>query len=104
MNYFRFEIGTMPDGSRITYSPGWHGTMPHCPKDVTVLLYDDDEGYGIAQTNSPIVQPEIKEVSKAEALDIVDKADSTNAKVFKGLKLKYREWGKVSPKVVQNGN
>ena len=103
MNCFRFEIGQNADGSRVTYSSAWYGTMENCPKNVTVLLYDDDKGFGIAQTESPIVQPEIKEITKKEAEKIVDAADSTNPKVFKGLKLKYRECGKVTPKVVVNG-
>jgi hypothetical protein len=74
MNYFRFEIPTNADGSRATYSPGWHGTMQNCPKNVKVLLYNDKEGYGIAQTEDKIVQPEIKEVTREE----VDKVISEN--------------------------
>jgi hypothetical protein len=77
--------------------------MENCPKNVTVLLYDDDKGFGIAQTESPIVQPEITKITEKEALKFVDNADATNPKVFKGLKLKYREWGRVNPKVVSNG-
>ena len=56
MYYFKFKIPTNADGSRVTYSPGYHGTMPHCPKNVIVHLYNDKEGYGIAATPDKITQ------------------------------------------------
>ena len=43
--YFRFVI---PAGCH--YSPGWFGVMDKVPKDVTVLYYNDKEGYGYAYT------------------------------------------------------
>ena len=67
MNYFRFEIPTNADGTRVSYSKGWHGTMPHCPSGVTVLLYNDKEGYGIARTEDAITQPELKALAKTTA-------------------------------------
>jgi hypothetical protein len=49
MQYFRFEIPMHPQtGGRIRYSPGWHGTIQGCPKNVKVMMYNDKEGYGIA--------------------------------------------------------
>lgn len=60
-NYFRFEI---PKG--LTYSPGWFGTIPHCPKDVTVDLYNDKEGYGIAHTDDTLPK-EVKALDPKEA-------------------------------------
>jgi len=71
MYYFRFEIPVMADGSRVTYSPGWHGTLVRCPSDVTVLLYNDKEGYGIAQTEDTFVPKEVSELKDAEAIKIV---------------------------------
>uniref|UniRef100_A0A6M3JSG9 Uncharacterized protein n=1 Tax=viral metagenome TaxID=1070528 RepID=A0A6M3JSG9_9ZZZZ len=54
MNYFKFTIEP-----GLKYSPGWHGTLDHCPSDVTVLLYNNKEGYGIAQTPDTITQKEL---------------------------------------------
>ena len=63
MNCFRFEI---PKG--LDYSPSWHGTMPHCPKDVIVHLYNDKEGYGIAETPDKVTQKELTVLDKVDVL------------------------------------
>ena len=89
MTYFRFEIPTNADGSRVTYSPGYHGTMPHCPKDVNVLLYNDKEGYGIAQTEDTFIPPEVTKITKTLANDILTKAKDEEG-VFIGEKLVHR--------------
>jgi len=83
MNYFKFEIPTNADGSRVTYSKGWFGTMPKCPANVTVLLYNDKEGYGIAQTPDPIKQPEITELTSIQK-DTELKAVIDEDGVYKG--------------------
>ena len=100
MYYFRFEIPTMDDGSRVTYSPGWFGTMPLCPKDVTVLLYNDKEGYGVAKTEDTFIPKEVKELKEAEALKIVEEAKDEDG-VYKGKKLADR-W-LLEAEVVLNG-
>jgi len=64
VKYFRFEIGTMPDGSRVSYSPGWHGTSNHCPQNVVVDLYNDKEGYGIAHTVDTFIPKEATAITK----------------------------------------
>ena len=89
MYYFRFEIPTNADGTRVSYSPGWHGTMPHCPKDVKVLLYNDKKGYGIAQTEDTFVPSEVKVIPEAEALALV-KATKDEDGVYFGQKLADR--------------
>ena len=66
--YFKFKIGTNQDGSRISYSPGWFGEMNMCPRNVKVLLYNDKEGYGIAQADDKFIPPEVKVIEEAEAL------------------------------------
>lgn len=63
MTYFRFEI---PEG--LGYSPGWHGTIPKCSKNVKVLLYNDRDGYGIAQTDDKFIPKEVTVISEPEAL------------------------------------
>ncbi len=89
MNYFRFEIPTNADGSRVTYSSGWHGTMPHCPKNVTVLLYNDKEGYGIAQTEDTFVPPEITRITKTVAEKLLSSAKDEDG-IYFGGKLLHR--------------
>jgi hypothetical protein len=59
MYYFRFTIPKQDKDKTVAYSPGWHGTMSKCPKNVTVLLYNDKEGYGIAQADDTFVPPEV---------------------------------------------
>jgi len=76
-SYFKFEIPTMEDGSRITYSPGWHGTMPKCPTDVTVLLYNDEEGYGIAKTEDTFIPKEVTVLVQEEAEKLISSSIST---------------------------
>lgn len=62
MRYFRFEI---PQGT--VYSPGWFGTMQKCPSGVTVLLYNDKEGFGIAMSEDTKPFPkEAKEITEKE--------------------------------------
>ena len=67
MYHFRFEIPRNADGSIATYPEGWHGTMDKCPRDVKVLLYDDNAGFGIAQTEDTFMPPEVKEITEAQA-------------------------------------
>ncbi len=65
--WFKFEIPLNADGTRVSYSPGWHGTIPRCPKNVVVDLYNDKEGYGIAHTTDTFMP---KEVMAIKAIDI----------------------------------
>ena len=67
MTYFKFGIPTNADGSRVTYSPGYHGTMPNCPKGVIIHLYNDKEGYGIAETPDGITQKELTVLTEVDA-------------------------------------
>ncbi len=61
MYYFKFVI---PKG--LGYSPGWHGVMDRCPKDVTVDLYNDRDGYGVAHTEDKFVPKEVTVVTGKE--------------------------------------
>lgn len=89
MYYFKFEIPKNADGSRVSYSPGWHGTMPKCPMKVTVLLYNDKEGFGIAQTEDTFVPPEVTVITKNEAEKILAEAKDEEG-VYFGEKLANR--------------
>jgi hypothetical protein len=75
---FRYPAGT-------TYSPDWFGNMAFCPKNVTVLLQNDKEGWGIAYCES------------SRLLNLVK--DSTDEKVYFGEKLVTR-W-EVKPEEVK---
>ena len=67
MTYFKFKIPTNADGTRVTYSLGWHGVMPKCPKNVIVHLYNDKEGYGIAETPDKVTQKELTVLTEVDA-------------------------------------
>ena len=63
--YFKFTYTKCPNG--IGYSPGWFGVMSNCPKDVTVILYNDKEGYGIAYTTDKFIPKTATAISKASS-------------------------------------
>jgi len=42
--------------------------MPKCPKNVKVLLYNDNEGYGIAETPDKVTQKELTVLTEVDAL------------------------------------
>lgn len=90
MNYFKFIIPNNADGTRVSYSPNWAGTMPRCPKNVKVLLYNDKDGYGIAQTEDTFIPKEVTVLKSADALKVVTTAVDTDG-VFFGDKL-VRRW------------
>jgi len=92
MFYFKFDIPKNEDGTPISYSPGWHGTMPRCPQNVKVLLYNDKEGYGIAMTEDEFMPPEAIKMTKKDALKAVDEVVAADG-VFKGKDLEKR-WDK----------
>jgi hypothetical protein len=82
----------MPDGTSIIYSPGWYGDIPLCPKgEVTVDLYNDEEGWGIAHTEDVFIL-QVKEVEILEteyALKLISSAEDGEG-VFFGEKLNLR--------------
>jgi hypothetical protein len=85
--YFRFDIPNNEDGTRASYSPGWHGVMPLCPKNVTVTLYNDKEGYGIAMTEDTKELPkEVTEITKTEHDKILAEVKD-EAMVYSGAKI-----------------
>ena len=89
MYYFKFEIPRNADGTIAKYSPGWFGTIDKCPNNVTVLLYNDAEGYGIAQADDDFVPPEVTVLKDEEALSIVNDVPDVEG-VFKGDSLVQR--------------
>lgn len=69
MYYFRFEIPLQDDDKTVAYSPGWHGELARCPQNVTVLLYNDAEGYGIAMADDTFIPPEVEVITEQDWLD-----------------------------------
>ncbi len=67
MYYFKFVIPKQDGDKTVAYSSGWHGTMPRCPLNTTVLIYNDKEAFGIAQTTDTFVPPEVKVITAQEA-------------------------------------
>ena len=90
MNYFRFIIPLNEDGSRVSYSPNYHGTMPKCPKNVTALLYNDRDGYGIAKTEDSFIPPEVITLTEKDALSIVSNVEVSEG-VYIGDKVLVRD-------------
>jgi len=90
MYYFKFNIPKNADGSRVSYSPGWHGTMPFCPhENTTVLLYDDKRGFGVACNEDDYTPPEIVVLPEAAAMALINSAKDEDG-VYFGDKLRYR--------------
>jgi hypothetical protein len=97
---FRYPAGT-------TYSPDWFGNMAFCPKNVTVLLQNDKEGWGIAYCEAADWhnfkgqnKDEILVITEAESSRLLNLVkDSTDEKVYFGEKLVTR-W-EVKPEEVK---
>jgi len=89
VRYFRFEIPRHTNLDIAVYPENWHGTMDRCPRDVKVLLYDDNAGFGIAQTPDVFMPPEVKEITEAEAKKVVAGAKDVLG-VFKGTQIAKR--------------
>ena len=91
VRYFKFVIPKNDDGTPVSYSYGWHGTMPHCPHgEVIIDLYNDEEGYGIAHevTKDQFTPKEIELLSdKDKEIEL--------AKVTMPAKEIYDELGEV---------
>ncbi len=82
--YFKF---TIPQG--ISYSPGWFGEMDKCPQNVTVVYYNDKEGYGVAYTVDKFIPKEVTSVTKVYADNVVSTAENVDG-VYSGVKLAER--------------
>ncbi len=100
MYYFRFEIPTNADGTRVSYSPNWHGEMPRCPKDVVVDLYNDKEGWGLAHTEDNFIPKEVAVLTEKEASLLITEAKDEDG-VYFGDKLANRWNPKAEVKEVE---
>jgi len=84
--YFKAPIPVNTDGSRATYSPTWHGVMDRCPRDVTVLLYNDKAGYLVAKSEDTFVPKEVEVIddktAQALASESMDKLEAGSEQVY----------------------
>ena len=73
--------------------------MPNCPQGVTILLYNDKEGWGLAHTTDTFKPPEITVTTKVSNDKVWTDAVTLEAiepqkDVWFGEKLKHR-WDEV---------
>jgi len=73
MYYYTIEIPRHADGKIATYPPNWFGVMAKCPKNVTVEIFNDKDGWLLAQVDDTFIPPEVSVISEAEALDLMAK-------------------------------
>ena len=73
MYYYTIDIPRHSDGKIATYSPRWAGVMSHCPKNVTVKIFNDKEGWLLAQVDDSFVPKEVTVISEANALDLMSR-------------------------------
>lgn len=103
MYYFKFDIGTMPDGSRIRYPPGWFGSMAFPEgivktEDVCILFYNDLDGYGIARTENDFIlkaKGEFEIIDEKTALTDFERIKTIDhQQIYFGEKITHRWDGK----------
>ena len=99
MYYFTFVIPTNTDGSRVSYSPTWHGTMPKSVKNVVVDLYNDKEGWGLAHTTDTFIPIEV--IPTTQNTEILSSAKDENG-VYFGTKINQL-WDKTYEDAVRKG-
>ena len=68
MYYYTIEIPRHENGDIAVYPPNWFGVMRKCPQNVTVKIFNDKEGYGIAETPDKVTQKELTVLDEVDAL------------------------------------
>lgn len=95
MSYFyTIEIPRHDNGDIATYPPNWFGVMGKCPQNVSVKIFNDKEGWLLAQCDDTFVPPEVKVISEAEALDLMSRT-LQSATVFVGEQKIAERWTKL---------
>jgi hypothetical protein len=83
--YFRFDI---PKGTK--YSPGWHGYGTQCPKNVTIVLYNEAENYGIAYTTDTFRMLSTAIITNQSTADLLLSSVRDGDGIYYGQKLADR--------------
>ena len=102
VRYFKFTIPKNKDGTPVSYSYGWHGTMPHCPNgEVVIDLYDDKAGYGVAheitKTEKPFTPKEIQLLPDKEKDTELVKVARPAKEIYDAKIAEYDDGGVLSP-------
>lgn len=92
--YFRFIIPTNADGTRVSYSPDYYGRMDKSPKNVTVVYYNDKEGYGYAYTTDTFDFKQAVVTTAKEADDVLATAKD-EVGVYYGEKIATRWYPEI---------
>jgi hypothetical protein len=64
----------MPDGSRISYSPGWCGTRDRLALNEKSLLYNEVEGWGIGQADGDYVPNDVEVLGEKQVNGLFSQA------------------------------
>ena len=80
-------------GKIAVYPPIWSGVMARCPKNVTVLIFNDKEGWLLAQCDDTFVPKEVKVITKAEADKLMSQTQQAD-NVFVGVQKIAERWAK----------
>ncbi len=94
MYYYTIKIPRHENGDIAVYPPNWSGVMSHCPKNVTVKIFNDKEGWLLAQVDDTFIPPEVKVISEPEALDLMSKTEQAS-NVFVGETKIAERWAKL---------
>ena len=70
------------------YSPGWFGTLYVGEAEVTVTLYNDEEGFCVGTIDTLVKG--LKELSEREYAEILMNSDEVSPGIWTGVKLNSR--------------
>lgn len=79
MYYYTIAIPRHTDGKIATYSPNWFGVMARCPKNVTVEIFNDKEGWLLAKVDDTYIPPEVMVITEEEALALKSKTKTSTS-------------------------
>jgi len=80
-----------PEGKIAVYPPNWFGVMAKCPQNVTVKIFNDKEGWLLAQVDDTFIPPEVTVITEAEALDLMSRTQQA-VNVFVGVQKIADRW------------
>ena len=94
MYWYTIEIQRHDNGDIATYPPNWFGVMSKCPQNVTIKIFNDKEGWLLAQVDDDFVPPEVKVISETEALNLMSETQQAD-NVFVGVQKIAERWAKL---------
>ena len=106
MYYYTIEIPRHapdkehPEGRIATYTPNWFGVMRKCPKNVKVKIFNDKDGWLLAQVDDTFIPKEVKVITEAEALNLMSKTQQAE-NVFVGEAKIAERWVKLEAERLQ---